>query len=603
MMRWVASGGASQAGTLAERRSRSSQLRGMYAKAAILLAALLVPAGSASEQQHQGHMRGGGSEEGEVRWRMPPMGKMPMMPGLENTMPPADPFLAGTGIDPNMFPEAIPAEVVDMADGDTLELEAALVRRTINGKTFVMYGYNGQYPGPLIKAEQGSTIIVHFKSAIEMPTTVHWHGVRLDNRFDGVPTITQAPVARGESFTYEVHFPDAGVYWYHPHIRLDIQQDLGLYGNLLVAPREAGYYSPVNREEVLLLDDILMDGMGLIPWGRDVPTHTLMGRFGNVMLVNGTTDYDLSVKRGEVVRFFLTNVANSRIFNVTFGGAPIKIVASDVSKFEREEWVQSVVIAPAERYVVEVRFPTPGEVEIENTIQAIDHFRGQFYPHVDHLGTVEVANEPVAEDYGESFERLRENDDVRRDIDAFRPYFDKPPDHSLELTLRVRDLPLPIVQSLEFEKGIYAPPMEWNDTMPMMNWLATGGQVFWLLHEPDTDRENMEIHWDFDVGDVAKIRIFNDPMTIHPMNHPIHLHGQRFLVLEMDGVPNPNLVWKDTTMVPVGSTVDILVDMSNPGDWVLHCNITEHLHAGMMLSFSVWDEEVKNQGIVGRGVR
>ena len=100
-----------------------------------------------------------------------------------------------------------------------------------------------------------------------------------------------------------------------------------------------------------------------------------------------------------MVRFYLTNVANSRTFNVTFGGAPVKIVASDVSKFEREQWVPSVVIAPAERYVVEVRFAEPGEVKIENTIQAIDHFRGEFFPHVDLLGTVTVSENPVAEDF------------------------------------------------------------------------------------------------------------------------------------------------------------------------------------------------------------
>jgi len=133
--------------------------------------------------------------------------------------------------------------------------------------------------------------------------------------------------------------------------------------------------------------------------------------------------------------------------------------------------------------------------------------------------------------------------------------------------------------------------MEWNDAMPMMNWLSTGTQVTWILREPDTGQENMDIHWDFKTGDIVKIRIFNNPKTFHPMNHPIHIHGQRFLVLEMDGMANQNLVWKDTAIVPVGSTMDVLVDMSNPGEWMMHCHIAEHLHAGMMLSFSVSDEE------------
>jgi suppressor of ftsI len=547
--------------------------------------------------QHQHMMPMDASGDGRPTWRMPPMNMMPMAPGLEKELPPVAPFLAGTGLDPSTLPEAVPARIVELSDGGSMSLTATLVRRTINGKTLVMYGYNGQYPGPLIKVTRGSTITVHFTNDIDLPTTVHWHGLRLDNRFDGVPGVTQAPVGQGQSFTYEVHFRDTGVYWYHPHMREDIQQDLGLYGNMLVAAPEPGYYATVNREEALILDDLLMDDAGLIPFGEEAPTHALMGRFGNVMLVNGTPDYQLSVKRGEVVRFFLTNVANSRTFNVVFGGARVKVVASDVGKFEREAWVDSVVIAPAERYVVEVRFDRAGDVPVTNSIQAINEFRGEFYPHVDRLGVIHVSEEPVADDYGTSFAVLRRNQDVERDIDAFRPMFDRPVDHRLELRVRVGQLPPPIIQSMEFERGLYAAPVEWNDAMPMMNWLSTAKQVTWILEDPETGRENMDIHWTFRQGQVARIRIHNDPSTIHPMNHPIHLHGQRFLVLSRDGVPNGNLVWKDTAIVPVGTTMDMLADMSNPGIWMLHCHIAEHLHAGMMMTFTVED------GPAGRSAR
>ena len=123
--------------------------------------------------------------------------------------------------------------------------------------------------------------------------------------------------------------------------------------------------------------------------------------------------------------------------------------------------------------------------------------------------------------------------------------------------------------------------------MPMMNWLSSTEQVEWILRDVDTGQENMEIEWRFNVGDVVKIRIFNNPETIHPMNHPVHMHGQRYIVLSIDGVPNQNLVWKDTAIVPVGSVVDILADLDNPGTWMLHCHIAEHLDAGMMMPFSV----------------
>jgi suppressor of ftsI len=568
---------------------RMKYLTRRLAMALLILSPITVMGQDHNMMNHAGMDMGAGDS---LSWRMPPMDmSMPMLPGLENEVPVVGPFLAGEGMDPMMFPEGEPSRVVEMADGDTLHLEASLIRRTIGEKVFVMYGYNRQYPGPLIRAERGSEVTVHFTNNIELPTTVHWHGLRLDNAFDGVPGVTQPPVLTGESFTYQLKFPDTGIYWYHPHMREDIQQDLGLYGNMLVDPENEGYYSPVNREEVLVLDDLLIDAAGIIPYGDEAPTHALMGRFGNVMLTNGMTDYTLSVERGEVVRFYITNVANSRTFNLVFEGARAKIVASDVSKYEREDYVSSVVIAPAERYVVEVLFDDPGSFSIKNKVQAINHFRGVFYPEEHLMGTVEVADKAVTESHREEFETARVNLDVAEDLLAFRSEFDRTPDHTLELTVRVKGLPLPIMRSMEIDT-LYVPPVEWNDAMPMMNWLSSAEQVDWVIRDVDSGRENMDIDWSFVVGDVVKIRVFNNPKSFHPMNHPFHIHGQRFLVVSMDGVANPNLVWKDTAIVPVGSTMDFLVDMTNPGDWMAHCHIAEHLHSGMMLSFSVTEGDL-----------
>ena len=546
-------------------------------------------AGAVLAQQMQGMEHGhDGGDDDVLTWRMPPMDPdMPMLPGLMGALPRVGPLLPGFGIDPMDYPPARPRQILDLADGDEITLTASVVRRMIAGKHYIMFAYNGQYPGPLLRAPTGATVVVNFVNQIDMPTTVHWHGLRLDNRFDGVPDVTQAPVLPGGTFRYEVRFSDTGVYWYHPHMREDVQQDLGLYGNLLAVPPEPDYYAEVNREEFLILDDILIGEQGIVPYGDGAPTHSLMGRFGNVMLINGATDYRLSVQRGEVVRFYVTNVANARTFNLTFGGARIKVVASDLSKYEHEVWVASVPIAPAERYVVEVQFDEAGTVPIENSIQAIDHFRGEFYAHVDLLGQVEVAEETVGNDLSVAFGELRENRDVSEDIASYRQYFDRSPDYELELTLEVGALPLAIIQSMEFEKGLYVPPVEWNDTMPMMNWLSTGEDVRWILRDRATGRENMDIHWSFKRGDVIKLRVFNNPDSLHPMHHPIHVHGQRYLVIAIDGVPNPNLVWKDTAIVPVASTVDLLIEMTNPGSWMLHCHIAEHLHSGMMLSFSV----------------
>ncbi len=522
-----------------------------------------------------------------LTWRMPvPKMSMPLLPGVMEYQPPITPFLPGLHVDPATLPLARPREVARLADGDTLQMRAMLVRRVINGKSFVMYGFNGQYPGPLIHVDQRATVVVDFTNDIDLPTTIHWHGVRLDNRFDGVPGVTQNPVLPGETFVYEVRFPDPGIYWYHPHVREDIQVELGLYGNMLVEPPDPDYYNPVNREEVLILDDLFLDRGELVPFGEEASNFTLMGRFGNLFLINGEPDYRLSVKRGEVVRFMFTNVSNTRTYNLVLGGAQMKVVGADVSKFEREEWVESVVIAPAQRYIIEARFGDPGELAITNNVQAINHILGEFYRSVDTLGTITVDADPATANYATHFLTLREHEDVIEDIDRMRPYFDRPPDRELVLTLRVGELPEAVVQYMAIDTTYY-PPVDWNDAMPMMNWVSNGINLEWVLREPSTQRENMDIEWMFEQGDVVKIRLFNDPESFHPMAHPVHLHGQRLLVLERNGVRTRNLVWKDTVMIPVGTTVDLLVELTNPGDWMLHCHIAEHLQAGMMMKFSV----------------
>ena len=526
----------------------------------------------------------------ELEWQMPmlPGGRMNLMmlPGMRGYQPPITPFLPALGADPSTFPFARPREVVELTDGDTLALESKHVRRTINGKTLTMYGYNGQYPGPLIRVAKHTTVIIEFTNNIELPSTIHWHGVRLDNRYDGVPGVTQEPVQPGESFTYHVYFPDEGIYWYHPHLREDIQQELGLYGNMMVDPDDAEYYSPVNREEFLIFDDLLLQANDIAPFGLEASNNTLMGRFGNVFLINGEPAYTLTAQKNEVVRLFLTNVSNTRVYNLSFGGARIKAVGGDIGKFEREVWAPSVVLAPAERYIVEVQLDQVGDFPITNRVQAVDHLLGEFYGKVDTLGTITVTANDASPNYTTEFETLRSNQEVSTDIDRYRDQFGKEPDFELELTIRVGDLPQAVIQFMSIDTA-YFPPVEWNDAMPMLNWVSNALNTNWILRDASTGRTNMDIDWRLTVGEVSKIRLLNDADAAHPMSHPLHLHGQRFLVIERDGVPNPNMVWKETVLVPVGSTVDILVDITNPGKWMLHCHIAEHLEAGMKMLLSV----------------
>ncbi|MGH7458561.1 MAG: multicopper oxidase family protein [Longimicrobiaceae bacterium] len=552
---------------------------------------LFVPPGRSHDHGTPGaHQVSGG-------WVMPPMHPdVPMPPGMGHLRPSVRPFLP-TSEPGEEIPRALPNRLLRLAHGDTLELVAGKVLRAVHGHDYVAYGFNRQLPGPLIRVDEDAVITVRFTNRTDFPTAVHWHGVRLDNRFDGVPGVTQDPVPPGATFTYRVRLPDPGIYWYHPHHREDAQQDLGLYGNLRVDALDPAYLNPVDREELLVLDDLLVGEHGPVPFGLEAPTHALMGRFGNVPLINGEPSYRLRVARGEVVRFLVTNVSNTRIFNLSFGGAPIKLVGSDLSRFEREEWVESVVIAPAERYVIEVSFREAGEVPVENRVQGIDHLYGSFFPEVWRLGTVRVAGNAAPEVVTGSG-GLREHPEVAAEVDRLRPHFDRPPDRELVLSMEMGDLPFPLLPLMRLDSA-YFNPVEWAGTMPMMNWAVTGNEVEWIIRDPASGKENMEIDWRFRQGEVVKVRLRNEREVLHAMQHPIHVHGQRFLVLSLNGVPNRNLVWKDTFILPVGWTADLLVELSNPGDWMLHCHISEHLGSGMKMVFRVEPEEGEWEGWKG----
>ena len=551
-----------------------------------------------------GHDHAGmGADAANGPWPRPSM--MPgltMFPALMALDPPtAAPYLPGTDIDPATLPLARPRDVIQLGDGDEIDLEAGLVRRRIRSRDYVMYGFNGQYPGPLLHVPEAATITVNFTNSIAWPTTIHWHGLRLDNASDGVPGVTQEPVEPGETFRYEIHFKDPGLYWYHPHHREDVLKDLGLYGNMLVEPSAPDYFGPVDREEFLMVDDFLMTGDDPLPFGLERSTHSFMGRFGNLMLTNGEPDYELEVTAGEVIRLYLTNVSNTRTFNLSFeregggGGqspdARIKVVGTDIGAFEREEWVESIVLSPAERYIVHVRFEEAGDYALVNRVQGIDHLAGAFFQETDRLGTVRVASAPTGPAAGPSpaspaFDTLRTNLPAAREIALLREHFDDPVDHELTFTLEASGIPFVVDRLMRFDSA-YFHPVEWSGTMPMMNWNSSSAEVRWIVREPSTGRENMDIAWRFQVGDVVKIRLHNERRSFHAMQHPFHIHGQRFLVLSRNGVPNENLAWKDTVLLPTGTTTDILLEITNPGSWMAHCHISEHLEAGMRMLFEV----------------
>lgn len=500
------------------------------------------------------------------------------------------------------YPEAKKTKVVELKNGDSYNLTASIVKKQINGTEVKMLAYNGSIPGPLIKVAQGSEITLNFKNDTDVDTALHSHGVRLDNKFDGVVDVTQKAIPVGGTFTYKIKFPDAGVFWYHPHIREDYAQELGLYGNYIVTPQQKDYWAEVDREEALFLDDILMENGNVAPFSKAGADHTLMGRFGNVMLINGDDKYKLSVKQGERIRFYITNSANTRVFNFSIPNTRMRLVGADNGKYEKEEWVDSVTVGPSERSVVEVWFDRSGEYQIVNKTPE------KTYP----MGTIAVAAGPVTTSY---LLIPRVNQDFIASLAFLRPLFNNPADKTLNMTLSMMPArnasqsdtgggnmmrqnqntggehsmhgsQMMPNQEMPFNDGTIQ-KIEWEDDMGQMNAMSNTKMITWKLVDQETQKANMDIKWQFKRGDKIKLKLINDPKAQHPMQHPIHIHGQKFLVLSTNGVPNQNLVWKDTVLVQTGDTVELLVELENPGDWLIHCHIPEHMEAGMMTEFKV----------------
>jgi FtsP/CotA-like multicopper oxidase with cupredoxin domain len=318
------------------------------------------------------------------------------------------------------LPATCATATVELADGDRFALRIGPASKRIGDATVRMLAYNGSIPGPTLRVAQGSELLVDVENQGDMEATVHWHGLRLENRFDGTHE-TQEAIPVGGRYSARVAFPDPGIYWYHPHIREDYNQEMGLYGNVIVVPSDPDYWPPVHRELALTLDDVLIEDGQIAAFSPDETTYSAMGRFGNVLLVAGEPELALTAQAGEVVRLFLTNTANTRVFKVALPGARMKLVGGDSGRCEREQFVEDVVLAPSERAVVDVLFQAPGKLTLEHRTPDRTYT----------LADVTVSEDQATPSLTEAFTVLRTDPELSAERERLGPLVDAPPDKTL----------------------------------------------------------------------------------------------------------------------------------------------------------------------------
>jgi FtsP/CotA-like multicopper oxidase with cupredoxin domain len=419
-----------------------------------------------------------------------------------------------------------------------IDLTAKLADVQVEGKTVRAWTYDGGIPGPLIKTHVGDRLIVHFKNQLDDPTTVHWHGVRVPIEMDGVPEISQPEVKKGESFTYDFVVRDAGLYWYHPHVMSAAQVGFGLYGALLVEDTDDGV--GVSDQVTLVLSDIGVDEKGrLEPADSGGSAGMVFGREGNYVLVNGRTHPTIRARPGAPQRWRIVNAAKSRFFYLDLDGQPFTVIGSDGGIQERQVTTDIVLVTPGER--VDVIVAPKGKAGTPLMLRAMLYNRG--YGSVEYRAVEEIL----------TIEFTKEAPVVAKPVSVTR---------AIPVTSAAGATPVDFVLSL--------PPMKNNKSEFLVNgvpsWKAKpylaklGEKQLWIVKN--------ESDWD----------------------HPFHLHGFFFQVVDEQGNPVRPVALKDTVNVPMKTTVRLLVTFDErPGEWMFHCHILDHADGGLMGTVKVGD--------------
>jgi len=395
------------------------------------------------------------------------------------------------------------------------------------GRTLRCWTYNGQVPGPTIEARVGDTLVVRLKNSLDEPTTIHFHGIRLPSAMDGTQVV-QPTVAPGESFEYRFMVPDAGTFWYHSHHNETVQVERGLYGALVIR----GVDEPVvDRERVLVLDDMKLNRKGeFAKFGGWVEQHT--GREGDVRLVNGQSEPELRVSAGQMERWRIVNASNARYVRLSVGDRRFSILGTSGGFIEAPVEVSEVLLPPGDRIDIVVGPFAEGEVISLDSL-AYDRHAGK--RNRERFATVRV---------GTAERSSAMIPDRLRTIEPLAP--------NNAVTNRL----VKLSERLSIKRG-----------------------TDFLIND--------EMHHTDKPVTVGELQIWDIENASH-MDHPFHLHGFFFQVIDVNGVAPAFLAWQDTVNVPPKSHVRIAwMPDDRPGLWMYHCHILEHHAGGMMANFEV----------------
>lgn len=427
-------------------------------------------------------------------------------------------------------------------------LKTQLAKASIVGPDFPatdVWAFNGTVPGEPVRIRQGEQVEAIVANGLEVPTSVHWHGIRLPNAMDGVAGLTQKAILPGESFSYVFTPPDAGTYWYHSHVNAFEQVGRGLYGPLIIEEQAP---PTVDRDLVWMIDDWrLLDDASIsndFGAGHDM-SHA--GRIGNVTTVNGRFRDVVRVRSGERLRLRLINACNARNFALDFGDLRPTVIAIDGQPVIPHVPEAPIVIGAA------------GRVDLILDMMAKP---GSASPVIDHF-------------YREPF------DLTRFVYSEEKPLRSEPLDAPIALgtaQLPEPDLSAPVEQSVVIAGGAMGGLRrarldgQWMD----LREIAQQGYV-WAINDTVGNKLDMPPLIDVKAGTTVKITL--DNQTAFP--HPMHLHGHHMKLLSIDGVAVTGQRWVDSPLLMPQQSMELAFVADNPGSWLFHCHALEHHAAGL----------------------